>query len=97
VPYPSEAFGILSAPFQWIELLESETLVFTSTRKLEVLENQRYQKTKKPEPIPEVPVQIYASSVSRGKIWIFRNLTAPAYSPQLSASNPWIRISKFEV
>jgi hypothetical protein len=60
-------------------------------------ENQKYQKTRKPEPVPEVPVQISASSVSRGKIWIFRNLTAPAYSPQLNASSPWIIISKFEV
>jgi hypothetical protein len=43
VPYPSEAFGILSAPFQWLELPESETLVFTGTRKPEVPENQKHQ------------------------------------------------------
>jgi hypothetical protein len=54
-------------------------------------------KTKKPEPVPEVPVQISASSISRGKIWIFKNLIAPAYLPQLSASIPWIIFSKFEV
>jgi hypothetical protein len=40
----------LSAPFQWTELSESETLVFTGTRKPEeVPENQKYQKTRKPE------------------------------------------------
>jgi hypothetical protein len=32
-----------------------------------VPENQKYQKTRKPEPIPEVPVQISTSSVSRVK------------------------------
>jgi hypothetical protein len=31
--------------FQWIELPESETLVFTGTKKPE---NQKYQKTRKP-------------------------------------------------
>jgi hypothetical protein len=45
VPYPSEAFGIFSAPFQWIELPESETLVLVP----EVPENQKHQKK------PEVP------------------------------------------
>jgi hypothetical protein len=77
-----------------VDLLESETLVFTGTRKPA---NQKYQKTRKPEPVPEVPVQISACSVSKGKIWIFRNLTAPTYSPQLNASSPCIRISKFGV
>jgi hypothetical protein len=42
VPYPSEAFGIFSAPFQWIELPESETLVF-SPEVPEVPENQKHQ------------------------------------------------------
>jgi hypothetical protein len=67
------------------------TLVFNGTIKLEVPKDQ------KPEPVPEVPVQIFASPISRDKIWIFRNMTAPTYSPHLSASIPWIRISKFEV
>jgi hypothetical protein len=52
VPYPKELFGTFSAPFQWIDLPKSETLVFTSTRstrkpevpgKLEVPENQKHQ------------------------------------------------------
>jgi hypothetical protein len=43
VPYLKEHFGIFSAHFQWLDLPESETLVFT-----------KYQKTRKPE-VPEVP------------------------------------------
>jgi hypothetical protein len=65
-----------------------------------VPQNQKYQKTRKnrkPEPVLEVPVQIFGNSVSRGKIWIFKNLIAPFYSLKLSASSPWVRISKFEV
>jgi hypothetical protein len=93
----------LSTPFQWKEPPESQTLVFDCYQKTkkpkvpENPENQKTRKTRKPEPIPEVLVQISASSVSRGKIWIFINLTAPAYSPQLSASSSWIKISKFKV
>ena len=59
MPYPSESFGSLSAPFQWKEPLESQTLVLTGNRKPEVPE--------KPEPVSEVPVQIFAGQVSRGK------------------------------
>jgi hypothetical protein len=43
VPFLKDHFGILSATFQWLDLPESETLVFT-----------KYQKTRKPE-VPEVP------------------------------------------
>jgi hypothetical protein len=32
-PYPNKLIGSLSPPFQWTELLESETLVFTGTKK----------------------------------------------------------------
>jgi hypothetical protein len=46
VPYLKEQFGILSATFQWLDLLESETLVFTKY--------QKYHKTRVPE-VPEVP------------------------------------------
>jgi hypothetical protein len=81
-----ESFGSLSVPFQLKEPPKIQTLVF-----------DWYQKTRKPEPVPEVPVHISISSVSGGKIWIFRNLIAAAYLPQLSASSPWIRVSKFEV
>jgi hypothetical protein len=52
VPSPKDQFGIISAPFQWLDLPESETLVSQSTRSTkkpvpevpEVLEYQRYQK-----------------------------------------------------
>jgi hypothetical protein len=48
-PSPKDQFGIIGAPFQWLDLSESETLVSQSTRKpvpevLEVPEYQRYQK-----------------------------------------------------
>jgi hypothetical protein len=52
VPFLKDHFGILSATFQWLDLPESETLVFTkyqkyqstrSTRKPEVPENQKHQ------------------------------------------------------
>jgi len=49
---------------------------------LEVLENQSTRSTRK----LEAPVQKSADQVWRGKIWIFRNLTVPAYSPQSSTS-----------
>ena len=70
----------------------------------------KYQKTRKPEyqkyrstRVPEVPENQNHQSIKsrdqiwRGKIWIFEILSTPAYSPQLSASIPWIRFSKFEV
>jgi uncharacterized membrane protein YagU involved in acid resistance len=49
VPSPKDQFGIINALFQWLDLLESETLVSQSTRKPvpevpEVPEYQRYQK-----------------------------------------------------
>jgi hypothetical protein len=46
VPFLKDHFGILSATFQWLDLPESETLVFTrspGTRKPEVPENQKHQ------------------------------------------------------
>jgi hypothetical protein len=48
VPYLKEHFGIFSAPFQWLDLPESETLVFTKYQKTkyqvpEVPENQKHQ------------------------------------------------------
>jgi hypothetical protein len=46
VPYFKEHFGIFNAHFQWLDLLESETLVFTKyqkTRVPEVPENQKHQ------------------------------------------------------
>jgi hypothetical protein len=46
VPYLKEHFGIFSAHFQWIDLLESETLVFTKY--------QKYQKTRSTS-VPEEP------------------------------------------
>jgi hypothetical protein len=46
VPFLKDHFGILSATFQWLDLPESETLVFTKY--------QKYQKTRVPE-VPEVP------------------------------------------
>jgi hypothetical protein len=49
VPYLKELFGTFNAPFQWLDLPESETLVFTSTRKPE---NQKTRSTRKPE-VPE--------------------------------------------
>jgi hypothetical protein len=45
VPFLKDHFGILSATFQWLDLPESETLVFTKY--------QKYQKTRVPEPVPE--------------------------------------------
>ena len=48
MPCPSESFGILSAPFQWLELPESETLVITGTRKLEVPEAKSTRKLEAP-------------------------------------------------
>jgi hypothetical protein len=65
VPYPSEAFGTFNAPFQWMELPESETLVFINTRstkKQEAPENQKYQKTKSTSP------KIRWSSLRGGKL-----------------------------
>ena len=59
----------------------------------------KYQKTR----VPKVPENQKHQSINsgdriwRGKIWIFEILSTPAYSPQLSASIPWIRFSKFEV
>jgi hypothetical protein len=50
VPSPKDHFGTFSAPFQWLDLPESETLVSQSTRKPEyqyqvpeVPENQKHQ------------------------------------------------------
>jgi hypothetical protein len=52
VPYLKEHFGIFNTPFQWLDLSESETLVFTRYKKtrgtrvpevLEVPENQKHQ------------------------------------------------------
>jgi hypothetical protein len=49
LPSPKDQFGIISAPFQWLDFLNSETLVSQSTRSTrklvpEVPEYQRYQK-----------------------------------------------------
>jgi hypothetical protein len=65
-------FGSLSAPFQWPDFPEIQTLVFAGTRK--------------PEPIPEVPVQKCAGQVSRGKTWNFMKQSVPANSPLPNAS-----------
>jgi hypothetical protein len=46
VPFLKDHFGILSATFQWLDLPESETLVFTKY--------QKYQKTRSTR-VPEVP------------------------------------------
>jgi hypothetical protein len=46
VPSLKDHFGTFSAPFQWLDLPESETLVFTKyqkTRVPEVPENQKHQ------------------------------------------------------
>ena len=43
MPFLKDHFGILNATFQWLDLLESETLVFTKY--------QKYQCTS----VPEVP------------------------------------------
>jgi hypothetical protein len=46
VPFLKDHFGILNATFQWLDLPESETLVFTmyqKTRVPEVPENQKHQ------------------------------------------------------
>jgi hypothetical protein len=46
VPSPKDHFGTFNAPFQWLDLPESETLVSQSTRKPEVPEvpeNQKHQ------------------------------------------------------
>jgi hypothetical protein len=68
VPFLKEFFGTFSAFFQWLDLLKSETLVFTtmrSTRKpevpkvREVPENQKYQKiksTRKPKALVQKSV-----------------------------------------
>jgi hypothetical protein len=52
VPSPKDQLGIINAPFQWLDIPESETIVSQSTRStrkpvpevLEVPEYQRYQK-----------------------------------------------------
>jgi hypothetical protein len=93
VPFLKDHFGILGATFQWLDLPKSKTLVSQSMRKLEY---QKYQNTRGTRKL-EAPVQKSTDQVWRGESWIFINLTAPAYSPQLSASIPWIGISKFEV
>jgi hypothetical protein len=80
VPYLKEHFGILSATFQWLDLPESETLVFTKYQKY-----QKYQSTRSTKK-PKAQVQKSADQVWRGKIWIFQNLNTPSYSPQSSAS-----------
>jgi hypothetical protein len=54
VPSPKDHFGTISTPFQWLDLLESETLVSQRTRKPEYQKYQKYQKTRVPE-VPEVP------------------------------------------
>jgi hypothetical protein len=54
-PSPKDHLLTFSAPFQWIDLPESETLVSQSTRSTRKKEYQKYQKyqitigTKKPE------------------------------------------------
>jgi hypothetical protein len=50
VPSPKDYFGTLSAPFQWLDLPESETLVSQSTRP----ENQCTRSTRSTR-VPEVP------------------------------------------
>jgi hypothetical protein len=55
VPFLKDHFGILNATFQWLDLSESETLVFAKYQKIRKPEYQKYQKyqstrsTKKPE------------------------------------------------
>jgi hypothetical protein len=47
VPFLKDHFGILNATFQWLDLSESETLVFTKYQKYQkvpkVPENQKHQ------------------------------------------------------
>jgi hypothetical protein len=49
VPFLKDHFGILNSTFQWLDLPESETLVFTkykktkNTKKPKVPENQKHQ------------------------------------------------------
>jgi hypothetical protein len=58
VPFLKDHFGILSATFQWLDLPESETLVFTKYQKYqkkvpevpEVPKYQKYQKTRSTSP-----------------------------------------------
>ena len=76
MPYLKEHFGIFSAHFQWLDIPESETLVFTKY--------QKYQKTKSTKK-PEAPVQKSANQVWRGKSWIFLDPNTPDYSRQRSA------------
>ena len=95
MPFLKDHFGILSATFQWLDLPESETLVFTkyqkyqrtSTRKPEN-QYQKYQYQK----YPEAPVQKSADQVWRGKSWIFSDPNTPGYSPQPSAPPGKFRI-----
>jgi len=82
-------FSVARTPGKW-------NPSFTKYQKTRKPEYQKYQSTRSTRK-PEAPVQKSAGQVWGGKSWIFRNLTAPAYSPQLSASIPWNRISKFEV
>jgi hypothetical protein len=65
VPFLKDHFGILSATFQWLDLPESETLVFTKyqkTRKPEYQKYQKYQSTRSTKK-PEAPVQKSADQV----------------------------------
>jgi hypothetical protein len=64
-PSPKDQFGTLSAPFQWLDLPKSETLVSQSTRS-----------TRVPE-VPEAPIQKSADQIWRRKSWIFSDPNTP--------------------
>jgi hypothetical protein len=92
VPFLKDHFGILSATFQWLDLPESETLVFTKYQKYQkTREYQKYQSTRSTRK-PEAPVQKSADQVWRGKSWIFSDPNTPGYSPQPSAPPGKFRI-----
>jgi hypothetical protein len=50
VPSPKDQFGTLSAPCQWLDLPESETLVSQSTRSTRKPVYQKYQKHQSKNP-----------------------------------------------
>ena len=88
-------FSVARTPGKW----NPSFTKYQKTRKPEYQKYQKYQSTRSTRSTrkPEAPVQKSADQVWGGKSWIFEILTTPTNSPQLSASIPWIRISKFEV
>jgi hypothetical protein len=85
-------FSVARSPGKW----NPSFTKYQKTRKPEYQKYQKYQSTRSTRK-PEAPVQKSADQIWRSKSWIFEIPTAPTNSPQLSASIPWIRISKFKV